>query len=303
MTQNISIAPRLLFRVSEVFYSIQGEGPYTGFPMIFVRLFGCNFTCSGFSNPNEIPIASGFESDLPTLGCDSIYSWHHDYKASTELLNVRDLIDKMLKLLKSTHWHKTRTGLKPILCFTGGEPLLHQKALISLLDSSDFKALGVDKILFETNCAIPLSDEFKNSLLDWLNANTSHRLIWSNSPKLSLSGEPAHKAIRPSIYADQLLVPAALSPSDRIHQYLKFVSDGTKESFNEIEHAVSLYKTANSLLKDGVVNPQDIWVMPVGHTTSQQELVQRKVAERCLDQGYMFSGRLHCWIWNNQKGT
>lgn len=38
-------------KVSELFYSIQGEGRYMGVPSIFLRTFGCNFTCDGFGMP------------------------------------------------------------------------------------------------------------------------------------------------------------------------------------------------------------------------------------------------------------
>jgi organic radical activating enzyme len=38
-------------KVSELFYSLQGEGRYMGAPSVFLRTFGCNFKCAGFGMP------------------------------------------------------------------------------------------------------------------------------------------------------------------------------------------------------------------------------------------------------------
>lgn len=35
-----------MYKVNEIFYSLQGEGAFTGTPMVFVRFSGCNRACS-----------------------------------------------------------------------------------------------------------------------------------------------------------------------------------------------------------------------------------------------------------------
>ena len=81
------------FKVSEVFYSAQGEGRFIGVPSVFFRTFGCNFKCPGFGLPagekttepddigKVVHLYSTF-NDLPlaTTGCDSYASWHPAFK-------------------------------------------------------------------------------------------------------------------------------------------------------------------------------------------------------------------------------
>ena len=71
--------------VAEIFYSVQGEGTWTGTPAIFVRLAGCNLACTF---------------------CDTDYSLR--FMASVEQIVARV---------------RTTGGECPTVILTGGEPL------------------------------------------------------------------------------------------------------------------------------------------------------------------------------------
>lgn len=50
-------------RINEIFYSIQGEGRFTGTPSIFIRFSGCNLHC-GFCDTNHLPYKKLTEDEI-----------------------------------------------------------------------------------------------------------------------------------------------------------------------------------------------------------------------------------------------
>jgi len=83
-------------KISEIFYSVQGEGLTIGQPSIFIRLSGCNKKCSW---------------------CDSKYSWNEG-----ESKTIFDIIKEVRKYNCYN------------IVITGGEPLLQQSQLIKLME-------------------------------------------------------------------------------------------------------------------------------------------------------------------------
>jgi organic radical activating enzyme len=284
-------------RVSDVFYSITGEGPLAGVPSVFVKLFGCNFTCRGFSNPSYLTIPySGLEDKTQfksEMGCDSMYAWHPAYKNASKVYTISELAQAIVNVLPEIHSYDGVPHM-PILAMTGGEPTIHQSGIAELLEHPLIQ--NFSKLLIETNAALDLKPRFIRSLTAWLlDGEVKRDLIWACSPKLKASGEPQERAIRPTIICDQRGVDSM--------QYLKFVSDGSEESFDEIRYVFDKYNTelkANDLTP---IDPFAIYVMSAGSTLEQQLTSQKVVAAMCLKYGFNFCARVQCYVFGTAVGT
>lgn len=86
-----------MLQLAEIFYSIQGEGAFTGTPAVFVRLAGCNLSCDF---------------------CDTDYSLKF-------FATVEQVVERVREL----------GGECPMVILTGGEPLAQSetRALIDAL--------------------------------------------------------------------------------------------------------------------------------------------------------------------------
>ena len=85
-------------KLSEIFFSIQGEGVLIGTPTVFIRLYGCNLRCDW---------------------CDSMYAVEgNEY-------NVRTIGSVM----KEAEIYNCDN-----ICITGGEPLLQIEQVVSITE-------------------------------------------------------------------------------------------------------------------------------------------------------------------------
>lgn len=286
---------------SELFKNAQGEGPLTGRPQVWARVAKCNFQCQGFNNPEKVDTTTneglGFDpkqyfdlKNLPPIerGCDSIYSWDDRFKHLWTDWKLEELADALLDYTPTGNWI-TPQGQEIGLTLTGGEPTSRMKAIVNLLHLPQFDDLKT--VTFETNCAVPLKKEHMTLLSDWTTKRKDRRIVWSNSPKLSITGEPWEKAIRPDIaYMQRQVVNS--------YQYFKFVCEPTEESFNEAEQAMQEYWDKGNIPKS-----TEIWIMPVGGLLEQQQQVDRQVANMCMERGWNLSARSHIYIFGNEIGT
>lgn len=99
-------------KITEVFYSLQGEGPYVGTGHVFVRFAGCNIKCSY---------------------CDTPKQRYKEYDVNALIIKVKGLLAK----------HKAG-----YLSLTGGEPLLQAEFIVNFLKKARFKKTFV---YLETN--------------------------------------------------------------------------------------------------------------------------------------------------------
>lgn len=276
-------------KVAELFYSIQGEGRYMGVPSVFLRTYGCNFTCGGFGMPkgqlseerNKVDALSIKEyKDLPLVstGCDSYASWDPNFKHLSPVLSTDSIADSICDILPHGRWHDEH------LVITGGEPLLGwQRAYPDLLSNEKMKPLK--EITFETNGTQKLSSEFSEYMNDWKRNREKNALTFSVSPKLSVSGEKWDEAILPDVIHQYQTVGFV---------YLKFVV-ASEEDVQEAVKAVAEYK------RGGFTGP--VYLMPVGGVESVYTMNAKNVALAAMKLGYRYSDRLQVPLFKNEWGT
>ena len=279
-------------KVSELFYSLQGEGRFVGVPSVFLRTYGCNFTCSSFGcAPGEkstgadevaeiVHMFDKFE-DLPLVetGCDSYASWHPAFKHLSPTLTTDELVKKMLALTPNNMWEQNN-GNDVHLVITGGEPLLGwQRAYKELLEHPGMADLR--NITFETNGTQELHEDFRDYLIEWVDEKPGREVTFSVSAKLSASGETWEDAIKPKIINIYQTYG---------HTYLKFVVE-TQEHVDEAVRAVDAFRQGGF--------KGSVYLMPVGGTLNPYEQNLRIIADICVERGFNLSPRLHCSIWGN----
>lgn len=195
-------------QVSEIFYTIQGEGPDLGVPIIFIRLVGCNLHCSW---------------------CDSKYTWDWANPSSVHTNTQKFSQEKETKWMTVDQVMEMLHELDPnnfshLIVVTGGNPLIHQKTsgfklLLTTLVSKGYL------IEMEDNGTI-IPDDYILSL---------DLPYYHITPKLSTSGNSLHSREHRDVI--EKYIDIAKNGSRVVFKYVV----STKEDFEEVQTLVEKY--------------------------------------------------------------
>lgn len=264
--------------------TIQGEGCLIGRPAIFVRTFGCNLNCRGFgmkpgemsdeadnimNNPTYANVTDIKDLPLTKTGCDSYPAIHPLCARLVKKYTTSQVVDR-IQLINGVNDKYT----KPLIVFTGGEPLLHQKTINTLM--CQLYANGYKEFMFETNGTL---EPMEFDVLKEPGAS----IIFSVSPKLSNSGNDQTIARNPLVLA---------SYNKLGYTYLKFVVDKT----TNISEIMEYIDTAHMFCE----HKFDVFLMPEGGVLDERSRENAVyVANLCWQYGYRFSPREHLTIFGN----
>lgn len=258
--------------VSEIFYSIQGEGITAGHPSIFLRLAQCNLYC-GLSDSEILQIRkeNNSQSDISntrknksTWLCDTVSVWLRGKKMTWEdILNVDLEKNNFMNLLLS--------GVH--LVVTGGEPLIQQKNL------KTFFAMLLTKL----KTRLPFIEVETNGTIEPLDSISVYVSLWNVSPKLSNSGMDEGKRKNKS----------SIKRLNSMKSIFKFVINDEND-WKEIE---------DEWINDMGISRNRIVLMPSAEDINELNKNSLIVAELCKRERIRFSSRYQISIWNKSTGV
>ena len=185
---------------------------------------------------------------------------------------MQEACDELTALLPRGKFIHPDTGQETHMVFTGGEPMLKntQPAMMGVLEEFQQRENMPNYVTVETNGTRPITQELADYIA-WFTYDGTREWYWSLSPKLwATAGEQSKKAIKPEVIGRY----AEVSP----HGQLKYVVNGTDESWREVEENTRMFRDA------GCDFP--VWIMGVGGTFEGLIQTEATIADEASKRGY-----------------
>lgn len=196
------------YGITEIFYTVQGEGMNAGRPAVFVRFAGCNLACDIAPGPSS-PGGFRCDTEFPVrerLTAEEIVARVHALWPTK--LNLRPWPMDVMNISRGVNPHPA------FVVLTGGEPALQvdQPLMLALRN-------GAIESAIETNGTVDVNDLF----IDWITVSPKITVGWAlkqrhaNEVKFVIAkGDPVpdydlvnagHHLLSPAADGDQI-VPA-----------------------------------------------------------------------------------------------
>ncbi len=247
----------------EHFYSIQGEGKYTGTPSLFFRFGGCNMKCEGFG------CTEAASDGTEVKGCDTVYAVNKEYFSHNWIP-----INHAKELLNILNLYELPRHVDIVL--TGGEPLIYASDAIFVEFLNTLHKKG-HTITFETNGSLAV---------DFEKYPIYKECVFALSVKLSNSAEAYHKRVRGDVIYS--------IASNAKEAFFKFSIDAESIDLGLEEEITSIIIHSPRT---------KVYCMPLGGSKAEVEANTEPLIEFCKSKGYNFSDRLHIRIWDQNKGV
>lgn len=140
--------------LTEIFSSVQGEGPYVGARQLFLRFYGCHRRCVFCDSPETVTAwqPAGYR---PAAFRAEWTPGRRDFRTLQNPFSLENLVDLVRDF-------ERRSGPHHSVALTGGEPLLHADFLCALLPQIEH--LGLKSYLETAGDLYPQLE----ALLPWL---------------------------------------------------------------------------------------------------------------------------------------
>jgi len=256
-----------MIQINEMFYSIQGEGQRAGRPAVFIRTGLCNFRCPGFKVKYTDP-----KTGEKKYGCDSFYAVDPAFKKEwSAYTDYKSFVQDINNIIPDFGNHSIT---KPDIILTGGEPLLYWDDEIYQRTIAYYISRGFS-VTIETNAALDIN----------FTREYQKKIIFSQSVKLAISGEPEHKRINTNTLT---------KIAENTNSFLKFVvsKDTWEQDIIEIKNIL-----------EEIPVYVDVWLMPLGDTNKTLEKNALFTAEQAMKLGFNYTDRTHIRLWDNKPGV